>query len=352
MEIPQNTSYSPYLTPQQKQSLADKEHVFDFALSESDLQFLDENGYLVVKNLVEDELIDTIVKQSFERCTKIFELDVNDESSWGKAISRFGLVDLWHIPSFYQLRQHPKVYSLFAQLLKTHKLCVSIDRVSMKHPCTDPKTTNKDLQLHTDLNYWTVAPNFIQYQGGLCLQDCPAGGGGFYCIPGFHKRENIDRYKRDWEQGKFGNSTVIPKADKFFIPFDDQEFTNAHKKEIPLKKGEFVIWNGNLPHNGGNNTLPNQWRLQTFVRFLALDGPCVSISDIKWAIEYRNLAAATMKSGERPSHFSTGNRIKIGKKDFETAVHREPSLSSLGEKIWGLQPWDHKPSKQKKVQKG
>jgi len=39
-----------------------------------------------------------------------------------------------------------------------------------------------------------------------------------------------------------------------------------------MKKGDFVIWNSNLPHTGGNNLLKNHWRLHAFVRFLALDG--------------------------------------------------------------------------------
>jgi len=301
-----------------------------------------------VNNLVEDELCDLIVHQSFERCKKLFELDPEEELSWDHAITQFGLADIWHLSSFYQLRQHPKVYSLFAQLLKTYKLCVSIDRVSMKHPCRDPTITNDDLPLHTDLNYWVASPSCPQYQGGLCLSDCPIGGGGFFCIPKMHKPENIERYKRDWEQGKFGNSTQIPRPEKFFINFDDQEYANTNKKEIPMKKGDFVIWNGNLPHNGGRNTLPNHWRLQTFVRFLALDGPCVSVREIKWGVQYQKLAANAMKLGIRPSHFSTGNVIKSGKRgDHEVPLHKEPSLSRLGEKIWGLQPWDTKANKGK-----
>lgn len=37
-------------------------------------------------------------------------------------------------------------------------------------------------------------------------------------------------------------------------------------------QGDFVIWNNNLPHNGGVNTLPDRWRLHAYVRFLAMDG--------------------------------------------------------------------------------
>ena len=34
--------------------------------------------------------------------------------------------------------------------------------------------------------------------------DCPVGGGGFWCIPGFHKAAVIKQHMIDYEDGKFG----------------------------------------------------------------------------------------------------------------------------------------------------
>ena len=109
------------------------------------------------------------------------------------------------------------------------------------------------------MNYWFNDPSKPQYQGGLCLSDCPKGGGGFYCIPFFHKKERIEEYKKAVESKKFGE-VEVPKKTNIFVTFEDIETTEKEKKEIDMEKGDFVIWNNNLPHNGGVNTLPDKWR--------------------------------------------------------------------------------------------
>jgi hypothetical protein len=43
-------------------------------------------------------------------------------------------MDLWHLPAYYELRQDPRIYSVFAQILNDPKLTVSLDRVSLKPP--------------------------------------------------------------------------------------------------------------------------------------------------------------------------------------------------------------------------
>ena len=43
-------------------------------------------------------------------------------------VASAGLYDIWHTPTYYQLRTNEKLYSVFAQLLREHDLTVSIDR--------------------------------------------------------------------------------------------------------------------------------------------------------------------------------------------------------------------------------
>jgi hypothetical protein len=61
----------------------------------------------------------------------VMDCITGDEKPWSK-LPMHSCVDLWHLPGLYELRQHPNVYSVFAQLYETHKLCVSIDRISVK----------------------------------------------------------------------------------------------------------------------------------------------------------------------------------------------------------------------------
>jgi hypothetical protein len=124
-------------------------------------------------------------------------------------------------------------------------------------------------------------------------------------VQGFHKPEVIADYKWRFESGEFGDNR-IPHS--MFVSFADKEYARDHVIEVPLKKGDLVVWNSCLPHNGGQNTIPGLWRLQAFVRFLALDGPFVTPKIAKDHRFYRKVAFAAMQSGEKPTHYSTGNQ--------------------------------------------
>ncbi len=67
--------------------------------------------------------------------------------------------------------------------------------IDIKSPCYDKSVTNADLDIHHDLNLWTADPKHPPLQGGLCLQDCPEGGGGFFCVPKWQNPAKIKKYK-------------------------------------------------------------------------------------------------------------------------------------------------------------
>jgi hypothetical protein len=217
---------------------------------------LDRDGYLLLHGFIEEETCQAVIEEGFQRMNQLFGLRKEDRSTW-KCIPRHGCVDIWHLPSLYVLRQHPRLYAIFAQILKTPNLAVSIDRICMKPPrasasaeASEPTTAsfpsdgvryvqssdgtggievefeidlnqdygNRDTsetpasqetvmslrteeisssssnnleegpwplpQLHTDWNFWHSSEDFPEFQCGICLSDCPIGGGGFFCIPG------------------------------------------------------------------------------------------------------------------------------------------------------------------------
>jgi len=204
----------------------------------------------------------------------------------------------------------------------------------------EAKLKNDKLVLHTDLNLWDNDPLKPQFQGGLCLRDCPEGGGGFFCLPKFHKREIIDEYKSNYENGLYG-TLEIPKPFRVFMDYKDQVNSNKNKIEIVLNQGDFVIWNSNLPHNGGVNSLVNHWRLHAYVRFVALNGPCVDEKRINMHKEYLKIVSLSSKSGNKPSMYSTGNSTKIsGDPTPETLNYKLPPLSWIGERVLGFKSWD------------
>jgi hypothetical protein len=109
--------------------------------------------------------------------------------------------------------------------------------------------------------------------------------------------------------------------------------------QIPMKKGDVVIWNSCLPHAGGTNHLRDFWRLQAFVRFLALDGPCATPEMKVRNRRYRSMVAFSMQTGEKPTHFSTGNAVRGPAKarKLEVPLHEVPEMSKIGRRLWGLE---------------
>ena len=107
----------------------------------------------------------------------------------------------------WDVRQHPRVYQAFRELWGTPRLTVSIDTADMKPPRrADLEGWGAPLRLHMDLDdaflaAGPLAPPRVSEDGGgalwnrarcaqgvLQLAETTADGGGFRCLPGFHRR--------------------------------------------------------------------------------------------------------------------------------------------------------------------
>lgn len=105
--------------------------------------------------------------------------------------------------------------------------------------------------------------------------------------PGFHKLEEIKRYREDYENGKFGEHRV-PAVDETFVWFRDHETIDKRAIQVPMEKvhthahahaharltfcapacqGDMVIWSGRLPHSAMPN-MSAEWRIQCYIRML------------------------------------------------------------------------------------
>jgi len=351
------SEYTVRLSSEERERLSTFDHALDYEFSDEELDFLETNGYLVLRGIIEPEVCDMMASEAVTQIGKT-GISLSDQSTWG-SIPYHGCFSIWHTPTYNQLRQNPLLYSVFAQVLKTGNLTVSVDRLNLKAPCRTAADCRKQmeandtLELHSDLNYWHSDPNVPIYQGGLCLHDCPAGGGGFFCLPGFHRPERVRQYVADANRGRFGHpNKVIPKESKAFNPFLDKMLANDQKVEVPLNKGDFVIWNNNLPHAGGKNSLmvpPNRepnsldnFRIHCFIMFVPLDGPCVSEKVAEFYRQYQAETRHSVFTGEPPVHFATRNRTPTsGGKRTSKAAYGE--ITPLGQKIFGLVPY-HSPN--------
>lgn len=150
-------------------------------LSEADLHFWREHGYVVLHDAVEAEQC-----HAAERAVWSFlEMDSAAPNSWYKRHTHGIMVQLFHDPALAATRRSPRIHKAFAQLWATPDLWLSIDRVSFNPP-ERPGWSFPGPGLHWDTSLAPPIP--FSLSGILYLTDTVAEQGAFTCVPGFHRR--------------------------------------------------------------------------------------------------------------------------------------------------------------------
>ena len=212
-------------------------------LSQDNLDFWEENGFVVVHNAVPDKNLEAAVNAIWE----FLGIDAHDPEDWYKypprtgrkddsPISQAGMVEIYQHQALWNNRQHPKVHKAFSEIWDTEKLWVSLDRANMKPPTrSDKPQWDNHGMIHWDVDTSTT-PIAFGVQGVLYLTDTAENQGGFQCIPGFHK--------------KFYSWVKTQPADR--NPHSP-DLTGLEVKPIAGKAGDLLIWHRLLAHGNGYN---------------------------------------------------------------------------------------------------
>lgn len=311
-------------------------HALDYRLNAEQTTQLEDNGYLVIPGFFNEQLMTKMVEQMFERAHSLVGVKRDDPSTWpGHFVKGF---DLWHLPAYYEIRSDRRLYSIFAQLLRDPKLTVSLDRVCIKTPAwieaedksiIDMSNLLGHLPVHTDMNLWHIeSPAF---QASVCLEDCPIGAGGFTVMPGYHKLNKIQTYRAKYEAGEYdGQPRPPPSPESIFEYYIDKEAIARDLVEVPMNKGDLLIWSSRLPHASATNR-SNRWRLQCYVRFVSSTERHVS--------NYRDVVRESVKTFRKPTLFSTGNATNNRNCDWEMQFLQEVPMTDLDRKLLGFYQW-------------
>jgi ectoine hydroxylase-related dioxygenase (phytanoyl-CoA dioxygenase family) len=207
-------------------------------LSNEDMAFWDETGYVIVHNAVPQENLDALVEAIWD----FLEMDRHDSQTWYHIpwgenqmveLNKAGMVELYHHQAMWNNRQHPRVHGAFADLWGTAKLWVTIDRVNMNPPARPGWDFSGFI--HWDIDTATM-PLPFEVQGVLSLVDTTAEQGGFQCVPGFVKR--------------FPEWVKTQPADRNTWRPD---LAGLEVKSIATRAGDLLIWHSGLPHGTGRN---------------------------------------------------------------------------------------------------
>lgn len=206
-------------------------------LSQEELAFFDRNGYVVVPNAVPQENLDAVLQVMWD----FLEMDPQKPETWYPEGRKSTLVFIHQHQTFWNNRQHPRLYQAFVDILGSEKLWVSMDRAGMKPPLDDRFPHYQDHGfVHWDLDTSKPLPAQLHVQGVLALTDTTEEMGGFCCVPGFHKvlEEWIAAQPAD-RNPRYPDLAQLPEGYKV--------------TPIPMKAGDLVIWDMRLAHGNGAN---------------------------------------------------------------------------------------------------
>lgn len=277
-------------------------------LTEDDLRFYDENGYLLVPNAAPQENLDATIDALFDN----LGLDKNNPDDWYRPPLPFGgMIEMYQHQAMWDNRQNPKIHALFADILGTEKLWVTIDRVNLKPPYRDdhPEYDHKGF-MHWDADVSHAATSPPGLQGVLYLADTPVGMGGFQCAPGHHK------VVMEWAK------TVEPGSK------ERPDMTNVPVTAIPGKAGDLVIWNRLLYHGNGRN-LSDKPRLAQYISMFPVG------SDDAFASRREDRIYRWKNRLNPDAPWAPGDPRRQEELHGATA-----ELTPLGRKLLGMDAWD------------
>lgn len=328
-------------------------------LSEEDRVFWEENGYLVVHEAVPPENI----KMAEVAIWSFLEMQADNPESWYPDPPRRGIMaEMYQHQALWNNRQCPRVHQVFAEILGTEHLWVSIDRISMSPPLrTRPDDSGRldglsssklpiplhwdyALQLDGDGRPTLMGSSFdppipFWIQGVLYLTDTVKEGGAFTCVPGFHRKleawmetlpADSDPLKQDKDGSVFHNYETWLEKLPASADSIKQELMGLGTKPVPAKAGDLIIWHSSLPHGAGHNRAVRPRVVQYLTQFPALENDKKtrnrrlkawrnSMAD--WLVEAPGVKEELRKEKER----DRGPTAK---------------LSSLGKKLLGLDRWE------------
>ena len=272
-------------------------------LSEEDLRFWRENGYVVAREVVNIENCRAAEKAIWE----FAEMDPDDPETWYPDPPVGITKEIYQHQALWDNRQHPRLHQAFSQIWGTEKLSVSRDRASINPP-ERPGYEYRGPWLHWDLKIKEIPPlEKIGVQGILYLTDTAANQGAFACLPGFHLK--VHEWLRSLPDDADPRELVREE-------FGDQAVT------IEGGAGDLVIWHTALPHGSS----PNSAEVPRI-------GQYITMNPVRQEPSEESRAESERWWQERRTGLGQNEKAK---------EHREGAtaqLTPLGRKLLGVDSW-------------
>jgi hypothetical protein len=210
------------------------------ALSAADLEFWDQNGYVILHDAVPPENCQAAVQAICE----FLNVRLDQPETWYQGPQGHSIwIPLLHHPALWANRDSARIHRAFAQLWNREDVWVNVDQAGFNPP-EQPGWKFPGPHLHWDVSLAQPIPFGVQ--GILYLADVAADQGAFTCVPGFHRK--IDSWLESLPEGADPRAQALPDG---AVP-------------IAGRAGDLVIWHQALPHGSS----PNRAALPRIVQYM------------------------------------------------------------------------------------
>ncbi len=279
-------------------------------LSEEDWQFWKHNGYVIVRSVISKEQAEKTAAFLWE----FEEKDPNNPDTWYtppraemlmKELTNTGMVEVYNHPLLWENRQVPEIHAAFSDVWGTDKLWCTIDRANLNFPLR-PGFEYKGF-IHWDYDPETRPQNV---QGVLALADqMDENMGGFQCVP------ELFRTYDTWK--------LSQPADRDHFKPDVSGFELV---KVKLEAGDLLIFNSLLPHGIRPNRTNDKVRIAQYISMMPAEEDNEALR--QWRINsWRDRIAPQ------------GYAFPGDPRNWEQTKYPVAELSSLGQKLLGLEKW-------------
>lgn len=259
-----------------------------FDISENWLDFLNIEGYVVIRDIIsESKNIELVKIFKNEWCKVSPSFDWNDKSTWtttnspivwGKGSAVFN--GFGHSEFMWKIRSIKKVQIPFKQIYKTDKIATSFDGFSVF--ISNKQKSNK--WLHQDQR---SNDKRLSIQGALNLKPVLEDDAGFVVVPKSHITHIPPPANKDW----------------IMLNKNDPHYNKAVKLIIP--KNCLVLWNSKTIHSNTGMSkklkVPHLNRLTAYITF---------VPKSRQSNEIKNIRYNGYFNGESTSHWADRHEIK------------------------------------------
>jgi hypothetical protein len=212
------------------------------------------------------------------------------------------LVPLWGHQAQWDIRQHPCLHRIWAELWGTERLCVSLDSCRFTPPWKLGHAEPNGI--HWDHNPWDADKRM--FQGVLALTDTAINQGGFRCVPSLY------RHRDAWPT----KPNINTDGEENWLA----DTTGREIIHVPAQTGDLIVWDSRLPHDNSKNTSSTPR-----VAFYLMMGPADE--------RLRQIAVESWRSGRCVPWW----RSRYG---YDRIEPWPPAcLTQLGRRLLGLETW-------------